>query len=352
MGKAGRFACIFTPMALTLASLVCLVIVGLGGTNKNNDFYNRLYFFRANTSNIDVDPSLINLPNNSVTDKIVDQATDVVKSTLDIKDFYHVSLWNYCSGDFSSSANKAGSNVTATDKVDFCSPRTNQFWFNPVEVWGLNNTGIDKFFSKELRAGLNTYKTVTKWMFICYIVALISTLVEILVGVLALFSRLGSLATTIVSSISSLFIVAFALTSTILYASLEGTFNTALKKYNIHGSLGRSIYITTWLGVAFSFGAGLFWLLSSCCCSGRSDRIKGYGDKGNYNGDVRGGRAGSGWLPVRKTPYEYERMGSPFEGGQGYGQMHRGAQGHQMGNLGPQRATAYEPFRHNEGYHA
>ncbi|KAL9127644.1 MAG: hypothetical protein Q9217_003512 [Psora testacea] len=335
MGKVGRFACIFTPMALTIASLICLIIVGLGGTNKNNSTYNNLYFFRANTTDINIDPSIINLPSNAVTDKIINEETGTVKTALDIKDFYRISLWNYCSGDFSK--NSTGS---AIDSVTFCSPRKNEFWFNPVEVWSLNNTGADKFFSKELRSGLNTYKTVAKWMFICYIVALVSTIVEILVGFLALFSRLGSLVTTIVSSVSSLFTIAFALTATILYATLAGTFNSALNKYNIHGSLGRNIYVAAWLGVAFSLAAGLFWLFSSCCCSGRSDRIKGYSDEDKHSG--RGFRA-------KRTPYNYERMGSPVNGGMPYNEAHKG---YGMGKLGQQRQTAYEPFRHNGGHDA
>lgn len=319
-------------MALTIASLVCLIIVGLGGTNRNNSAYNNLYFFRANTTNINIDPSLIDLPSNPLTDKLLDATTETVKKALDVKDIYHISLWNYCSGD-----GKTNSTGGVSDSINFCSPHKNQFWFNPVEVWGLNNTSVDKVFSKELKAGLNTYKTVAKWMFICYLVALITTIVEIVVGILALFSRLGSLATTIVSCVSSFFIIAFALTSTILYSTLTATFNTALDKYNIHGSLGRNIYIATWLGVAFSFAAGLFWLLSSCCCSGRSDRIKGYGDDGKHS------KGGKGW--GRKTPYNYERMGSPFEGGQPYNSG-KAQKGHQMGNLAPQRQTAYEPFRH------
>ncbi|KAL9628556.1 MAG: hypothetical protein Q9164_007226, partial [Protoblastenia rupestris] len=297
MGKAGRFACIFTPMALTIASLVCLILVGLGGTNKNNSTYNKLYFFRANTSDINIDPSIINLPSNPITDKIINEQTGNVKAALDIKDFYHISLWNYCSGDFST--NSTGG---VSDSITFCSSRQNQFWFNPVEVWGLNNTGVDQFFSDELRTGLNTYKTVAKWMFIAYVVALITTIVEILVGFLALFSRIGSIITTIVSTVSSLFIIAFALTATILYSTLAGTFNTALEKYNIHGSLGRNIYIATWLGVTFSLAAGLFWLFSACCCSGRSDRIKGYGEEGKPSGD-------RGFMGKKQKPYNYERMG-------------------------------------------
>ena len=317
-------------MAFTIASLVCLIIVGLGGTNKNNSTYNSLYFFRANTSDINVDPSIINLPSNELTDKIIGEQSGAVKTALDIKDFYHVSLWNYCSGDFST--NSTGG---VHDRVTYCSPRQNQFWFNPVEVWGLNNTGVDQFISDELRNGLDTYKTVAKWMFICYLVALIATVVEILVGFLALFSRLGSLVTTIVSTVSSLFIIAFALTATILYSTLAGIFNTALNKYNIRGSLGRNIYVAIWLGVAFSCAAGLFWLFSSCCCSGRSDRIKGYDNNGKSSG--RGFRA-------KETPYNYERMGSPINGGMPNNEAKKG---YGMGNLGQQRQTAYEPFRHN-----
>ena len=327
MGKLGRFACIFTPMAMTIASLVCLVIVGLGGTNKNSDSLNGLYFFRANTSDINVKPSDINLPSNPLTDAILNETTDVAKKAIGIKDFYHVALWNYCDGDFTK--NKSGG---WNDHVTFCSPRKSEFWFDPVEVWNLNQTLADHVFSKELKDGLDAYKTASKWMYIAYIVAVISTAVEIVIGISALFSRLGSLATTIVSTVSSVFVVGFALTATILYSTLAGAFNSALKKYNVHGSLGHDIYVWTWLAVLFSFGAGFFWLISSCCCSGRSDRIKGYED---------GGRRGA-----KPVPYVYERMPSPmpaqpanFHQGVGY-QQH----GTPLGNM--QRGTAYEPYRH------
>ena len=341
MGKAGRFACIFTPMALTIASLVCLVLVGLGGTNSGNDYFNSLYFFRANASDINIDPKLINLPSNAVTDKLVDGATETVKNALDVKDIYHVHLWNYCDGDIVNN----GTDKATSDKITKCSSHETYFWFNPVDVWGLNNTKIDQVFSKELRAGLKAYQKASKWMSICYIVALIATVVEILVGFLALFSRIGSLVTTIVSCVSSVAIIGFALTATILYSTLAGTFNTALNKYNVKGSLGKNIYVATWLGVAFSFGAGLFWLLSSCCCSGRSDKIKGYGDnkgKGEAYGAASGGNRFFG-----QKPYNYQRMGSP-EGGMPYNNAHGGS--HPMQNFGgDQRPTAYEPFRHDRG---
>lgn len=325
MGKAGRFACIFLPMAATIMSLVSLIVVGMGGTNKDSSALNNLYFFRANTSNIAVNGSLIDLPSNPLTDAILGKASnDVAQKALNIKDFYHVSLWNYCSGDF-----EKNSTGGLNDDVSYCSPRQKQFWFNPVDVWHLNNTATDKFFSKELRNGLKAYQSVAKWMYIAYIIAVISTAAEILVGFTALFSRAGSLATTIVSTVSSIFTIAFALTATILYATLTGVFNNALKQYRIRGSMGRTIYIWVWLSVLFSFTAGLFWLFSSCCCSGRSDRIKGYSD----------GRGGGRMRRGKEAPYTYERMPSPQPG------FHPAHGGVPMKNMQPGKHTAYEPFR-------
>jgi len=54
MGKAGRFACILTPMLLTLASLICIVLVLIGqlssGSNKapSTALGRDLYFFKVN----------------------------------------------------------------------------------------------------------------------------------------------------------------------------------------------------------------------------------------------------------------------------------------------------------------
>jgi len=261
----GRSACIALPVIGTITSLICLIVVGLGGTN--HAFLNNLYFFRANTSQIHIKSTILNLPGLPASpvgvsipgiDLTHDSPTLVARS-LGIKDFYHVSLWNYCSGDF-----KNGTDGVE-DHVIFCSPRQNHFWFNPVDIWKLNHTVADKLFSKELKAGLNKYKIVTNWMFVCYIAAVLSTIIEILIGLTALMYRLGSVVTTIVSIISSLFLFAFALTSTILYSTLVGTFNFGTKENQIHTSLGKTIYIYTWLAVGFSMVSGFFWLVSSCC---------------------------------------------------------------------------------------
>jgi hypothetical protein len=47
MGKAGRVACIFTPYVLTIASLICIIMVGLGCTKASSSTLNNLYFMRV-----------------------------------------------------------------------------------------------------------------------------------------------------------------------------------------------------------------------------------------------------------------------------------------------------------------
>ncbi|KAL2013242.1 hypothetical protein VTN00DRAFT_767 [Thermoascus crustaceus] len=320
MGKGGRIACIFTPYVLTIASAICLVLVGLGCTQKESTTLTNLHFFRADLSNFTSNPQITTdiLKGTGLDQQVADKLSELLsnsKSQLNVKDFYLIGLWNYCSGD------KNGDDF----KVTYCSESKAGFWFNPVEVWHLNGTGVENLFPEELQKGLNTYKSVTKWMFVAYIIAFFATAAEILVGVFAICSRWGSCVTSLVSSVSAFFTIAASVTATALYAILTGTFNNALKPYQIHGNMGSHMYATTWLAVAFSLGATMFWLLSSCCCSGSSP----------YRSDKRSRR-----VTAEKAPYTYERVESPY-GNTPY-------TGHTGANVPMQnmRSQAYEPYRH------
>jgi SUR7/PalI family len=133
--------------------------------------------------------------------------------------------------------------------------------------------------------------------------------------------------------LSSFFILAASITATAMFSTLLGSFNKVFKSYGIKATLGAEMMRTTWLAVAFSFGAGIFWLLSVCCCSGRSPY---------------GGKKDTKRVKVEKTPYTYERVGSPYLGPQGVAPPPSAAQGQQipMYNLGPNaKGSAYEPFR-------
>ncbi|KAH0533829.1 hypothetical protein FGG08_007544 [Glutinoglossum americanum] len=325
MGKAARFACIFTPMLLTLASLICIVLVGLGGTNKSMASLDSLYFFKADTSNFTDASHLDLIKGTNIDDNLLKTGLQDAADGMKLKDFYTVALWNYCSGTKDSH--------TGSLTFDYCGKPRASYWFNPLEVWGLNETGgagLAGQFPKQVKTAMKTYQNVARWMFIAYVCAFVVTLVEFIVGIFAVLSRWGSFVTTILSCASSILIILASITSTALYASIAASFNTALKSFGIHGSLGHSMLVTTWLAVLFSCGAGFFWLFSTCCVSGKSQTKR---------------------VKVEKAPYTYERVASPYLGQSGnHEHGHRGVESHSMQDLGATgkksgRDEAYEPFR-------
>lgn len=112
-------------------------------------------------------------------------------SSKELKGFYQVGLWSYCEGE-----KKDG-----VEKITYCSSSKTQFWFDPIEVWGLKNTSVQNVLGDDLQKGLNTYKKVAGWMNWAFIIATILTAAEFVVGFFAIFSRWGSLVTTILSTV-------------------------------------------------------------------------------------------------------------------------------------------------------
>lgn len=320
MGKAGRLACIITPMALTFASLVCIILVMIGQTPwkgtgaPNTQIARDLYFFKADTSQFNANPKgpLNKLPPNANIDNNLLQALQGAASSNELKGFYQVGLWSYCEGDIKN----------GVSTITYCSPRKFKFWFDPFTVWELKGTSAQNVLGDKLQKGIDSYQKATGFMVWAFTIGLILTLAEFVVGFFAIFSRWGSFVTTIVSTAQTIFIFAAAATATAIYAALLSVFDTVLKPYNIKASLGSKMLSTLWIGVAFSLASGFFWLISICCCSGKSPHKK---------------------VSAEKTPYTYERVASPaFGPGAHQGPQHtgyQGAAGH--GTSG----TAYEPFR-------
>ena len=125
----------------------------------------------------------------------LDSAMNDAASQMNLKDFYTVGVWGYCSG-----------NVTSNQfKTDFCSKPKAAFYFNPFEVWGMEDSGVEGALPSGLNKALNTYKSVSKWMFVAYIVAFIATILELVVGLFAICSRWGSCVTSLVAGVCSPF---------------------------------------------------------------------------------------------------------------------------------------------------
>ncbi|KAK4980945.1 hypothetical protein LTR66_010279 [Elasticomyces elasticus] len=358
MGKLGRFACIFTPMALTITSLVLTILLLLGGSMQSSGTLNSLHFFSADFSNFSVPGS---------DSSALAVALTAARKNGSIADFYHIHLFNYCSGKTVAGANGAA----AEEKVDYCSPRSKDFWFDPVAVWDLSGTAkiagatsniavvnaaegnatamTNRLLGDAAAKGLDAYRRVAGWMCAAYIASLCLGLATVLLGIFAIFSRIGSMITTIVAVLSTLLLLAATLTSTLLFSSLLLALRALLHPYNTTLSLSRPTLTLDWLAVLLSAAATIFWLFSSCCCSGRSHHAQREAERGDGSESGWGRGRGRG-MRAEKTG-GYERVASPngagvplrdLEGrGFGGGQRH-GFGGAQAQGLG----VGYEPYRH------
>jgi hypothetical protein len=246
-----------------------------------------------------------------------------------MKDFYTIYLRSYCSWN-------------GNDTYANCTDPKAYFWFNPINVWGLNNTGVpvDDFLPKTFKDGLDAYHDASKALFYLYVFGLSATAVTLLVGISAAFSRWGSFFTTFCASAMAVMVLGASVTATAVYIVLRTALNHSLKDdYGIKSTLGTKVLSLTWIGTAFAVGAGFFWLLSVCCCSGRSP----------YHHGNRGDGMGRGRTRAEKTPYTYERVGSPYLGPSD----RQSVPLHNMGSTqygpptGPpvHQGGAYEPFR-------
>ena len=112
------------------------------------------------------------------------------RTSNQLADYYQIDLSSYCTGHEGKS-------------IDFCSKPAANFWFNPVEVWGLQDSGLEDLFPKELQDGLNTYRAVAHWMYVAYVIAFWATVAEAVIGLFATFSRIISLVTSFVAGVSS-----------------------------------------------------------------------------------------------------------------------------------------------------
>lgn len=136
---------------------------------------------------------LDHLPDNVNIDNNLLQALQGAASSKELKDFYLVGLWSYCEGD--------KDNKTGVETITYCSKSSASFWFDPFSVWELKDTSAQKVLGADLQKGLQTYKKVAGWMIWSFGIALVLSVAEFIIGFFAIFSRWGSLVTTIISTV-------------------------------------------------------------------------------------------------------------------------------------------------------
>lgn len=317
MGKAGRFACVFVPFALTTASLICILIVGLAGVSNKG-----LYLFKAETQNLSIsNTDLIDL---ATRDVISDVTVNITAADLGLADYYTVALWNYCY--------TTGSTTTCTKPAfNWASNAT-----NTTELTNLAaESGAKVAVPKTIETALKTFSAITKWTEVVYIIAAIATACALVVGLFAICSKIGSCCTFLINGIATVAIIAASVLSTVMASTVVGTLEAVSKPFGVKASFNTSFLAITWLAAAFSLAAGLFWAFSICCCSAGSSERR----------DKRRSRAGDA-----EKPYgAYQRVEDPFAP-HAYGNQQSGvynpSYGVPMNNMKPTKAGAYEPYSH------
>ncbi|KAI9051950.1 hypothetical protein LZ554_004205 [Drepanopeziza brunnea f. sp. 'monogermtubi'] len=264
---AGRFVCVALPFGLTLASLICILIVMLAGiTNKDLDM------FEIRTQNLSISSSsLENLVDLTKRDDSLsaltvaalspNPSTDITAADLALADSYKVSLWSYC-------ATTGGKSNCTSPEFNWAATKLN---VSTIESTASALTGMTLKLPSELRSALKTFRVVSRWTQVVYIIAAITCGLELFLGLFGFCSRVGSCFTYIVSGLSTAAIIIASIMATVSSSVVIAAVRSTAKSYGVKGSINTSFLATTWLAVVFSVGAGFFWMFSTCCCAS-SDR--------------------------------------------------------------------------------
>lgn len=271
--------------------------------------------------------NLLNEGKDAANDAI--SGTNITAKDLGLADYYKVSLWGYCSW-------TDGNRNCTTAKFDWASAELNKTAYQSIE----STTGVTVTLPKDVRTALNTFGNVSKWTQVVYIVALVAAVVELIFGLFAICSRIGSCCTFIVSSIATTAIIAASVLATVLASITTGAVKATAKAYNVEATINKNYLAVTWAAAAFSIGAGLFWLFTICCCASsdhKSKKSHGSSSSRGFAGFGKGSRDS-----------DTEKL---IPGGSGYSRVgddhhteYRGSV--PMNNMQPQRAAAYEPYAH------
>ncbi|KAK6349208.1 hypothetical protein TWF730_009959 [Orbilia blumenaviensis] len=325
MGRAARAVCVSFPLLATAATIALIVIsVFIGQTNVNNAFLNRFYFLRLDTRYIDAPNELGDIPGQL--DDIIRDAVGInltIQNTanlIGVSDFYQAGLFNYCSGTYD--------NVTGSWDVKNCSSPSSSFVFNIIDIINQEaDNGRNLTFPTQVNDFFKAVSALTRAQFICFIFGIGATGLEFILGWFGFLSRWGSCVTTFVAVFAFWALVAASTINIALYLTLSKTFDATFNTFGVRGTINRETYTIMFIGVAVSFAAMLFWTFSTCCCSGRRDKIL----------MVERVRSAS---PVKG----YERVTSPYVGGGGPAP----APHQQYGQTEYKTGGAYEPLRHTQ----
>lgn len=276
-----RFCFILVPVIFNLISLV-LVAIACAGSSRNNTLLTNTYLIDINLSGLN--PSLI-LSLNGVSSAITSQVSSLTQGQstnrdLGLSDVYTFGMWGYCKGNLRSGASNQ---EYSTDGVDFtfCSKPKAMYVFNPADVLLSDISGsetdlndvVDSLDSAgvTLPSSIEDYMRIvtplSKLIFICTIIGLALTCLQLLLSFFTVCSRGCSCFVFFLGSISFISLILACGASTGAFMYIRREFNNSVSDFGITADLSRYYLAFYWAGCVASLVSTIFWFLSICCCS-------------------------------------------------------------------------------------
>lgn len=274
MGKVGRYFCVAVPFILTILSIIFLLVAALSGvTNKE------LFMFEIDLSELSISTdsiqSLINsraVNGRDILNDIGDAAGDVLgsddengsggssitPSDLGLDDVYKVSVWGYCK------EKSGGGDAECTKpKMNWANEALDTSFIEDIS----DALGSDFEIPQEITSALDTFKTVSRWTQIVFIIALAALGAQIIVGTFSACTRIASCICFLIAGLSTVATIAAAALSTATAAVIVGALEGSSEMYGAKGKMNSGFLALVWIAVSFAIGAAIFWLVTICCCS-------------------------------------------------------------------------------------
>lgn len=322
----GRFFCVALPFALTIGSIIFLLVGALAGVTDKS-----LRIFRIDVTNLEIDSSDVENLIDKLTSKRADVKTDnITASDLGLAQYYDVSLWNYCYTD------QDDDRHCTKAKFDWASEALNTSY---IEDFG-SVAGVSIELPSEIKNSLKAFRQVSKWTEVAFIAAFIALAVEVVLGFFANCSSMASCCTWIVSGIAAALVCASASLATAMAAVVTGAVEASAKIYGVRAKIDTKFLSIVWIAAAFALGASLFWVFTICCCK-PEHRSRGLKNKSNRNSDAEKLLPNGAYAPIA-SDHEMTAAGGYYNHNQSQSQY--GAPRYPSGVA--RSDLAYEPYSH------
>lgn len=322
----GRFFCVALPFALTIGSIIFLLVGSLAGVSDKS-----LRIFRIDVTNLEIDSTDVENLVDKITSKRADVKIDnITAADLGLSKFYDINLWGYCHTD------QDGDRHCTKPKFDWAADSLNTSY---IEDFG-SAAGVKLELPKDIKNSLKAFITVTKWTEVVVIASFIALAVQVLLGLFANCSTIASCCTWIVSGVTAALVCGAAGLATAMAAVVTGAVEASAKVYGVRGKIDTKFLSIVWIAAAFAIGACVFWIFTICCC--KPEKRTRISNKKNRNSDGEKLLPTGAYAPLGTDHHEMSPAGGYYNHNQA--QSQHGAPRYPSGVA--RSDLAYEPYSH------